>query len=847
MKRWTEKIERLVVGLAIVAAAASAMRMGAHIGTTVPGFLLTANLRFDRVGDPMWPALRHALIRPNDRLLAVYRGGQPVPVSRPQEAYAAVAGYQPGEPVTYDFKRDGQRVRLVVPAARFSLLSFLAIYGCSVIPGLLGFALAWWVVRRQSRHPASWWFLTMMVLFYIGDLTFCEVTVNGQLQPLYSLALFLFAAAAVNFALVFPQPRRLVTRWPWLLLGLFALAAAGGLAVNGLRLAGQLRRPLWDALDPLLVAGSQLFLGAAMLQSYWAWPEREARERARVALFGFALVTPMLGLALLPGYLTGAVVPANLFFPLTLVFSAGLAYAIVRGNLFELRHVLQRGSLTMALAIPWALVFFTAALLLDELLPAPGVGTRALQAALVVIAGFGFTATRAWLERWVDRLFFRARAAYKPTVQDLSARFTRLLRAEEVLRRTHTIVAGAMPVTRADIIRIDDGASGNAGLPALLQAELRQARAPLTRATHPDISADLEQAGAEVAVPIAFEGHLRAAMLLGAKRSAELYTSEDLDLLETIANQAAIALENASSFEQLDRLRQNLEREVEARTRELKDTQVQLVHAEKMASLGQLVAGVAHELNNPLGAVGGNLAVLRDYVGRLREALGAYEAAAPAAHEQFVQVRRRLDLDEIVADLDQLLATCTEGSERARRIVQDLRTFSRLDEAELKRVDLNAAIGVTLDLLRHRLRGGVQLETALEPLPAVECYASQLNQVFLNLLTNALDAVEAAGGGVVRIRSRPLPRQAEVDWVEITVQDTGAGVPAALRDKIFDPFFTTKPVGKGTGLGLSISYSIVAKHGGQLVLDAASGPGCTFRIVLPARPQPALPPATARP
>jgi len=302
--------------------------------------------------------------------------------------------------------------------------------------------------------------------------------------------------------------------------------------------------------------------------------------------------------------------------------------------------------------------------------------------------------------------------------------------------------------------------------------------------------------------------------------------------LDTIANQAAIALENAYSFEELDNLRQNLEREVHARTRELRDTQAQLVHAEKMASLGQLVAGVAHELNNPLGAVDGNLAVLQDYVNRLRDGLTAYEQAAPERRTRFEDIRSQLDLDSVVSDLDHLLATCTEGSQRARRIVQDLRTFSRLDEAELKQVDLNAALRVTLDLLQHRVRGDVRIETSLAALPRVECYASQLNQVFLNLLTNALDAVESVGGGVVHVSSRVRSD----DCIEITVRDSGPGVPLALRDKIFDPFFTTKPVGRGTGLGLSISYSIIAKHHGRLELDPAPPPGCTFRVVLPVRP-----------
>ncbi|HUI28033.1 MAG TPA: ATP-binding protein [Candidatus Kryptonia bacterium] len=831
-------LSRLLLGVALVAALVSGVRAAARIGATVPGFCVTRNLRVDRVGDPWWPALRSGAVRGADRVLAIQPTAVRIALSAPEDLYRVVAAYAPGTPMTYFLERRGQAFTLTIPTARFSIGSFLALYGCSVIPALLAFMLACWTVRRQPRHPASRRFLLVTVIAYAGNLAFCEVTLYGRLDAVYTASVYLLAVAFVNFALFFPRPRALVIRRPRLVGGLFLAAAAATVTVTTLRALGHLLAPRWDSMGPLLLAGSEIFLGISMLQSYWAWDDYEARERARVALFGYGIATPMLGIAMLPGTITGATIPANLFFPITLITTGSLAYAIVRGNLFELRYVLRRRSLTVALAVLWAVVFFTLALLIDTTSARDSVTAHAALAALVVVTGFGFASTRAALERWVDHVFFRSRAAYKPTVQQLSASFTHLLRAADVLRQTHAIVSRVLPAARVQVCS-DAGDAG--AIPPALQSWLTRARGPISRASEPGATAALDACTAEVAAPIAFEGRLRAALLLGPKRSGELYTSEDLDLLDTIANQAAIALENAYSFEELDNLRKNLEREVNARTRELRDTQVQLVHAEKMASLGQLVAGVAHELNNPLGAVDGNLAVLQDYLGRLREALESYERAAPEHRGRFANIRRGLALDEVIVDLDHLLATCAEGSQRARRIVQDLRTFSRLDEAELKQVDLNAALRVTLDLLQHRVHGNVRIETALAPLPPVECYASQLNQVLLNLLTNALDAVESADGGVVRVSSRALPD----GWIEIAVQDTGPGVPLSLRNKIFDPFFTTKPVGKGTGLGLSISYSIAAKHHGRLELDPAPPPGCTFRLMLPARPLATMPAAGA--
>jgi signal transduction histidine kinase len=830
----SRRTQSAVIAGVVLAAAVSALRVGAWIGATVPGFVLTEEMRPDRVGDPLWGALRLGMITRQDQIIGMAVDGRPVPIHSPDDVNRVVAALPVGAPVTYTVDRNGRRIVLTIPTARFSGVSFLALYGCSVLPALAAFLVVWWTVARRPRHPASRPLLLLSAAALAGNLSFCEATVNGRFRGAYEVSQYLIGAAFVNLALHFPWRRRVVVQLPWLPAALFAATAGAGVLITALRWTAVLVDPIWGTLSAVTLAGGGIFFGLATAHSNWTFTDRVARERARVVLFGFTVSGLLLGIGLLPGMLTRWMFPANLFFPLSLIMTGCLVYAIVRGNLLDLRHVLRRRSLTVVLALAWAAAYVVAALLVEQAFTAGSPWVLGLQAVILVIGSFTFPSARSRLEHWMDGLFFRARAAYKPTVQELSASFTRMLRADEVLRHTERIVGQTIPGTTVQVCGL---AAAVAPLPRELLVQLRNTAVPVCAATHPDTAAELEACGAEVAVPLTFEGNLRAALLLGPKRSGELYTSEDFDLLSTIANQAAIALENARSFEALDALRQNLEHEVEVRTRELRDTQTQLVHVEKMASLGQLVAGVAHELNNPLGAVDGNLEVLRDYVARLRAALAAYEKAAPQAQLQFDAVRRQLGLNEVIADLDPLLATCAEGSHRARRIVQDLRTFSRLDEAELKRVDLNAAIRVTLDLLRHRVRGGIQLETTFGPLPEVECYASQLNQVFLNLLTNALDAVESAGGGTVRISTQALSNGGDTpSWVEIAVQDSGPGVPPEVRNKIFDPFFTTKPIGKGTGLGLSISYSIVVKHGGRLTVDPSPPPGCTFRLRLPLQP-----------
>jgi PAS domain S-box-containing protein len=264
----------------------------------------------------------------------------------------------------------------------------------------------------------------------------------------------------------------------------------------------------------------------------------------------------------------------------------------------------------------------------------------------------------------------------------------------------------------------------------------------------------------------------------------------------------------------------------------LKRAQSQLVQQEKLASLGLLVAGVAHEINNPLAFVINNLAVLERDLGDVLRLLQLYESAdgQPDSAEAIRRFRDRADIDYTLANLPDLLKRTREGLRRIQRIVSDLRAFGRVDEGELIEVDLNAGIESTVTIaLGHAKKKGVSIETDLAPLPRVSCYAAKINQVILNLLTNAIDACDS--GGHVVVRTRP-----EAGGVRIEVADNGCGIPAAVRDRIFDPFFTTKPVGQGTGLGLSITYGIIQDHGGTIEVESEPGQGTCFTIRLPLRP-----------
>jgi two-component system, NtrC family, sensor kinase len=270
---------------------------------------------------------------------------------------------------------------------------------------------------------------------------------------------------------------------------------------------------------------------------------------------------------------------------------------------------------------------------------------------------------------------------------------------------------------------------------------------------------------------------------------------------------------------------------------DLKRTQSQMVQMEKLSSLGQMVAGIAHEINNPLAFVSNNLAVLQRDSGSLRALLDLYRegdealaAAAPELRERIVGLCEEIDLGYTLASLDRLMGRSLDGLGRIQQIVKGLRDFARLDESELKEADLNEGIRSTVAIIQSQAKKqGVELALDLGPLPQVTCYPAKVNQVVMNLLTNAIDA--CSGGGKVTVQTTPAE-----GGVVIHVRDTGRGIDPAVREKIFDPFFTTKPPGHGTGLGLSISYGIVQDHGGRLTFDSTPGQGTQFTVLLPLRP-----------
>ncbi len=303
-----------------------------------------------------------------------------------------------------------------------------------------------------------------------------------------------------------------------------------------------------------------------------------------------------------------------------------------------------------------------------------------------------------------------------------------------------------------------------------------------------------------------------------------------------------LRVENQLNLRSLQRTLKEKNLLLEQTLQELKQTQAQLIHTEKMASLGQFVAGIAHELNNPVNFIQGNVSHLRSYTSELLDLLRLYQAALPEPPQNIQDFAADIELNFLVEDLAKILDSMKLGTERIKNIVNSLRNFSRLGEAKLKKVDLHEGLESSLMLLQHRLepegsdRPKIQVIKNYQKIPQVECYAGEINQVFINILTKAIDALTQTN-----FNSKCIIPTIEIstelihpDQVQITIADNGPGMTEKVRKQLFDPFFTTKPVGSGRGLGLSISYqTVVEGHQGQLYCQSKPGEGTTFRIILP--------------
>ncbi|WP_193993340.1 GAF domain-containing sensor histidine kinase [Leptolyngbya ectocarpi] len=361
---------------------------------------------------------------------------------------------------------------------------------------------------------------------------------------------------------------------------------------------------------------------------------------------------------------------------------------------------------------------------------------------------------------------------------------------------------------------------------------------------HRDFLRQLE-VQANLIVPILVQEGLWGLLIAHQCTGPRQWQEVEIELLQALAGQFGVAIQQGELHAQTKRsaaIAREQAQQLEVTLENLKQAQSQLIQTEKMSSLGRMVAGIAHEINNPVTFIYGNMTHLQHYYSSLTELLNLYQQHYPTPPPAIVQHIETIELNYLLEDLDQVLRSVEVGSMRIHDIVMSLRSFSRLDEAEKKAIDIHEGLDSTLLILQPRLkamsnRADIQLVKNYGCLPLVECYPSQLNQVFMNLIDNAIDALNQqieAGESTQMPPYIKISTQADSDNVVISISDNGPGIPAADQSRLFDPFFTTKPIGKGTGLGLSISHQIVTeRHSGCLTVLSTPENGTEFRVVIP--------------
>ncbi len=516
------------------------------------------------------------------------------------------------------------------------------------------------------------------------------------------------------------------------------------------------------------------------------------------------------------------------------LFPVVIGYGIVRKQIFDLRMLARSSAAYGASSFAITSVFALLITFADVLVTWLEIDFLWFQVTFLFLAILLFNPLRDRLQELVDRFFDRDRA-YSDAVREISEAMVSMLSLTEITDRILVALTDSMGVDRAMVLLVEDegkqlrpmNSRGDWSESALdseipsghpIWKHLWMRREELSRADFDD-EPDLENREAcrdvfdalevELLVPILYGVDLLGCIAVGRKISGERLAGDDRVLVRTLANQSSVAIENAKAFDEIAGLNETLEARVEQRTAELRATQVQLIHSDKMKSIGQMVAGVAHELNNPIGFVHANLVLIDEFVKKLVD-----PEQSPS------------EIERTQEKIQKLLNSSREGTNRVKKIVQDLRTFSRMDHAELQEVDLHEEIDRTLEIMEPRFKNQIDVVRSYGDIPRVHCYIGQLNQVFMNLLGNACDAMGSEGTITITTRTGE-------NGIELIFEDDGPGIPEEFRTRIFDPFFTTKPVGVGTGLGLSISHSILERHDGRISVDSEFGRGTRFTIELP--------------
>ncbi|HEV7732210.1 MAG TPA: ATP-binding protein [Candidatus Binatia bacterium] len=838
----------LAAGILALAAVTTATSL-AWVGKPFPGFFLLRNGVVASISLPGWPvAEQPALLQ--TAVVAI----DGAPVTSTAEVTDRVRAAAPGTVFTYTFDNDGVRIQRAIPSQLFGVRDAILIFGVYLLNGLVFAAtgLAVWMLRPQ--RATSWALLGLGLSIGVFTLTAMDLYGPHHLFVVHALAEAFVPGAFVHLALLFPIRRTSGLRAA--AIGYLPCAALGAFYLT------QLDSPAGYALVHSVAMASALAAIVGLLCGVVLGFQRTTsplvRHRVRCVAFGVVAAFVLPAIVLSASVLEGGRFPVNAIGFTGFLFPLSVGYAVLKRDLFDIDTFLRRGFYYATLSGLVSLVYLAAVVLGTQVFQVTHIGSPGFTVAFTVVALVVLSSVRDRVQHLVDRLCGQHPYDAQEALAAASTELGSTLDLIEIARAT---VRTPMTVLRLEHVRLllcaDDGffecarLGDEDGTTVRLDADAALARM-LTVTGHPVLlesvtgaaQTEIDALGAVVVVPLACQGTLTGLLACGRKEAGTPCTTGDLAFLRAFANQAALSLQNARTFDDLRLLNRDLEGRVAARTHEvaasnerlarslaqleaaygtLQASQEQLVSAEKMAAFGRLAAGIAHEMNTPLGAALNGLLIARELTTECDEAVS--DESTPTA------LRR-----ECLGDLRHTLEQVEEWTRKAVAYIRSVKGYSRATSDERAPIDVGGLLERELQpLLMHRLRlAGVQLAVDVEvELPEVHGDRQRLGQVLANLVSNAIDACEELPTDRRHVTVRV---HADGDDVVLTVADRGTGVPADVLPRIFDEFFTTKPAGKGTGLGLSIAREIVTgEFGGTLACTTAVAGETTFTMRLPAR------------
>ncbi|MBU0653071.1 MAG: GAF domain-containing protein [Proteobacteria bacterium] len=719
-----------------------------------------------------------------------------------------------------------------------------------VIPPLLGFivllGLALVSLLRGGRKRTNILFAGICLLgaLFNADMALVSIVPDERLALRVDRTVHFFFVFSIPIYILFVHAflgirgRRWLEVPAWLFSIAFLTIVPTDLYLNGFHhySFGRIARAgVLFHLFSATVAFTVIYCLAVLYHAMKESADNHQRNRIKYIFGGLGFSALLLAFTILP--VSGVpVYPLGNFSFIPAIF---LAFGVLKYDLLDIGALIRRGTVYFLLTGILTALYILVIFLFHTFFLSTGSGDSfVLSLVLALIIVLLFTPLRERVQSLIDRLFFRGCYDYRELLREISGKMASILSISQIRGLLLNVIHDALQVERASLVLAEggvfrfynrekpdgEGEPSPKGVIPLIRF-LTWEKGPLNRVAVEKLGTDAETReafarlfdllGAVLVIPIPSREGLAGLICLGQKKSGELFVDEDLELLTTMANQAATAIENARSYEAMEALNRDLERKVEKRTAALQEalaekerTQQQLIRSESLAAIGQLVAGTAHELNNPIA---GAMSLVETSV----ETIAGWE----------MQADKR---DEILEDLRFSIGELR----RSAAIIRSLLDLSRQTQTYVEAVDMNRAVDDALRVLHNQYKNlPVEIVKAYDDaLPAVEGNFANLGQVLINIIRNALQALTEGKGRITL-----TTRQPSADIVAVECRDTGIGIPAAYLKDIFKPFFTTKAVGRGTGLGLYLSHEIIRRHGGQIRVESAEGKGTVLTVELPCK------------